>query len=81
MTEFKAPKLSLVQGKITPATKESKMPSLNSFMKFAQDISHVEHGVHKSEVRTAQVSGLASLKTQASDDRKMTHPSKNPDRS
>lgn len=82
MAESKVPKLSLVKGPKTPAAKEShKMESLSSFLKFAEDICLVEQGIQNSEIKTAHVGDLSSLKTHPSTDTRVPHHSKTSDKS
>ena len=68
MTDSKVPKLSLVKVPKAPVIKESKVLSLTSFLKFAEDVSLVEQGIQRSETRKDHVSYLSSLNFPLSND-------------
>ena len=65
MPEPKTPKFSLIKGENSPVQLKTKPVSLASFMKFAQEISMMEHGPLNQDAPTPKVTDLLSLKPEA----------------
>lgn len=81
MPDPKTPKFSLIKGGNTPLKLEAKPVSLTSFMKFAQEISMMEHGPLNQDAPTPKVTDLSSLKPEAPDSPKKHSSAKKLDRS
>jgi hypothetical protein len=81
MPDPKTPKFRLIKGGHTPVQLEARPVSLTSFMKFAQEISMMEHGPLNQDAPTPKVTDLSSLMPESPDSPKKHSAPKKLDRS